>query len=407
MGLQKIKIINACDKIILFSVYAIAFFLPISKAIIESFSILAIACFIVKKILQRESIPNTHISFAIFAYLTVCFVSIFLSSNFKITFRSFFNKTVQNALFFFVVVDALNEKNRLRNIIYILLASSALLGIDGIYQYFTHKDFIRNRPDFMLPRIYATFPSPSDFGCYLITLIPFALVNFFVKLRFKIYRILFVCLFVLLFSCLTLTVSRGAWFGFIASILFMSIWMRFLALFFVILGIIIIVIHPFLNQYIKVRLGDFFIFLDRSSLDRMVMWDAAWKMFMSRPWLGVGLGTFMFNFRKFVDPGFPYIAYAHNCYLQMVAEIGIIGLLSFLSIIILLLYHGIITLNSKQKTFSWYVLLASIAGILGYCIQMLVDTNFYSLDLGMLFWLLLGLGVAAIRNIYLFKNTEV
>ena len=40
----------------------------------------------------------------------------------------------------------------------------------------------------------------------------------------------------------------------------------------------------------------------------------------------------------------------------------------------------------------------SLAGILGYCAQMGVDTILYSLDLGMLFWLVLGMGVAAMRN---------
>jgi O-antigen ligase len=84
----------------------------------------------------------------------------------------------------------------------------------------------------------------------------------------------------------------------------------------------------------------------------------------------------------------------------MASEIGIIGLSSFLFILIVFFYHGIKALNnSEQKTFFWYVLLAVLASILGYCVQMGVDTNFYSLDLGILFWLMLGMGDAAVRNI--------
>ena len=62
-------------------------------------------------------------------------------------------------------------------------------------------------------------------------------------------------------------------------------------------------------------------------------------------------------------------------------------------------YQGIKALKSQERTFHWYILLASLAAILGYCVQMGVDTILYSLDLGMLFWLVLGMGVAASRNL--------
>jgi len=45
--------------------------------------------------------------------------------------------------------------------------------------------------------------------------------------------------------------------------------------------------------------------------------------------------------------------------------------------------------------------LGSLAALLGYSVQMAVDTIFYSLDLGILFWILLGLGTAAMNNIKL------
>ena len=121
-------------------------------------------------------------------------------------------------------------------------------------------------------------------------------------------------------------------------------------------------------------------------------------MFLSKPWLGVGLGAFMFNFKKFVIENYPYgTVYAHNCYLQMASEIGIIGLLTFLSILLSFFYHGIKILNTHDKNYFWYILLASEAAIVGYCVQMGVDTILYSLDLGMLFWLVMGIGVAAMK----------
>ena len=161
-----------------------------------------------------------------------------------------------------------------------------------------------------------------------------------------------------------------------------------------------ILTQQFYPLYLKERLRDFFVFTDTSSIDRKIIWQTGWKMFMSKPWIGVGLGTFMFNFKRFVVEKYPYgVPYANNCYLQMASEIGIIGLLAFLFIIGLFFYHGLKFLRSKERDFFWYALLASQAAILGYCVQMGVDTILYSLDLGMLFWLVLGIGVAAMKNL--------
>ncbi len=401
--MEKTKLINFCDKIILFSIYGIAFYLPISKAIIEICSTLAIFSYIIKKIIQRQGITKTRLNSAIFIYLIICFLSIFLSVNLKISFRAFLGKLLQHIALFFVVADTLNSERRIKNFIYISFSSFLLLGIDGIYQYFTHKDFIRNRQYFEIPRIHATFSSANDYGCYLATAIPFTLSCFFARLNFKkLLRFLFVALFLLLFLCLILTISRGAWFALIASTLFMSIWIRALGIIFLLFGIVIIIAHQFFFPYLKERLQNLFVFFDPSSIDRKMIWQAAWKMCMANPLVGLGLGTFMFNFEKFVVKGYPYsIPYAHNCYLQMAAETGIIGLASFLSILILFFYYGIKTINTRQRSLSWYILLASLAAVLSYCVQMGVDTFFYSLDLGTLFWLLLGLGIATMKNIEL------
>lgn len=395
---EKDRLVKVFDNISIFSLYLIIFFLPISKAIIESLSILAIVSFLIKKFIEFEDIPRTPLNLAIYTYLVICVFSIFISSNLKISARTFFAKTLEDIAFFFMVVETLNNERRLKNILYILFASSLLLGIDGIYQYFTHNDFIRNRPELGIPRIHASFLTPNAFGCYLATVIPFIITPIFSKSRFKISSLAHLGLFILLFICLLLTVSRGAWLSFLASILFMSVWIHSLVIFLLIVTIFMIAAQPFYIPILKKQLGDFFIIFSDGDIDRKMMWRIAWNMFGSSPWLGVGLGTFMFNFKKFAAEGFPYgISYAHNCHLQMASEIGIIGWAAFLFILFSFFYKGIKTLNSRRKAFSWYILLASQAAILGYSVQMGVDTILYSLDLGMLFWFVLAIGIAALK----------
>lgn len=400
INLERTKIANICDQTCFFCLCVVALFLPVSKGAIESFSIAAIVFYLVRKFISFEDIAKTPVNLTLFLYLFVCIVSIFMSSNLKISARTFFAKTIQDVSFFFTVAETLNTKRRFKNILYILFLSSFILGIDGIYQYFTHKDFLRHRPLIFLERIYASFTTPNSFGCYLSVIISFVAAQLFRKRSFKFSKIIYVGLFILLFICLMLTVSRGAWFAFLGSTLFLSIWIHGLGVFFLILGIVMVIIQPFCHPFIRERLANFFIFSDTASMDRQFIWQAGWEMFVSSPWIGVGLGTFMFNFKKFIATDYKYTAaYAHNCYLQMASEIGIIGLMAFLSILAVFFYQGIRALKSQERTFHWYILLASLAGILGYCVQMGVDTILYSLDLGMLFWLVLGMGVAAMSKV--------
>lgn len=399
------RVIYICDRANMALLCAVAYFLPISKAIIEVASIMAIACYLIKKIAQWRDLPPMRINIPVFIYLGICVFSLFISSNLEISLKTFFFKTLQYVAFFFVVADTLNTEKRFRVILTVFFVSSALLGSDGIFQHFTHKDFIRNRPYIVEGRISASVGTPNDFGCYLITLLPFAIAFSFYKFRNILWRFLSAFLSFLLFVCLIMTISKGAWCGFVTSMIFMSIWLPVLALF--LAGVILSII--FTRQYyspnIRYRLDNFFILdasgiKDAGSIERKAIWKIAWKIFIAHPWLGVGLGTFMFNFAELTRKDYPYgVAYAHNCYLQMAAEIGIIGLASFLSILALFFYFGIRALIKNKRTLVWYVLLASLSAILAYSVQMGVDTVFYSVDLGMLFWLILGLGTAAIRNL--------
>lgn len=396
---EKTKVIGILDKTIIVSVCMVAFYLPISKAIIEIASTLSIACYIIKQALQGRGFLKNSISYSILVYLAISFFSVFTSNNFGISSKTFAGKIIQDILFFFVVADSLNSERRIKNLLLVLFFSSLIMGSDGIYQFFTHKDFVRHRPYYGLPRIHTTFPTSNDFGCYLAAVIPFVLIFSFIKSFSRLLRFLFLGLFILLFICLMLTVSRGAWLAFISAILFMSVWIRPLGIIFLLLALLIILTQGFYYPLLRERLSNLFIFVDHSSMDRKMIWQAAWKMFMSRPWIGLGIGTFMFNFKKFVVPGYPFgVPYAHNCYLQMAAEIGLIGLISFLSILIFFFYKGIKAIITRPRSFSWHILLAAIAAIIAYSVQMGVETNLYSLDLGILFWLMLGVGVAAIEK---------
>ncbi len=66
-------------------------------------------------------------------------------------------------------------------------------------------------------------------------------------------------------------------------------------------------------------------------LERLAHWEAARRMWVQAPWLGIGTGNYAVvypsvNIRRWAEP----LGHAHNIYLNTLAETGLIGLLAFL-----------------------------------------------------------------------------
>lgn len=65
--------------------------------------------------------------------------------------------------------------------------------------------------------------------------------------------------------------------------------------------------------------------------DRFTLWSAAWELWKSSPVFGVGLGQFVNSAASFIDHGSEGII-AHNTYLSMLAETGMVGFALFMLI---------------------------------------------------------------------------
>ena len=88
---------------------------------------------------------------------------------------------------------------------------------------------------------------------------------------------------------------------------------------------------------------------DMSNSERINRWKCAWRMFLDKPILGFGPGTYQFFYGQFQQrTDMTYIStfkgdkgHAHSEYLNYLSETGLIGALNFLALIILTCYYGI------------------------------------------------------------------
>lgn len=391
-----------CDKIIEIFLYVLIFALPFSPAIIEISATFIILAWIVKKVLRFQGV-FTYLNIPIIVYLLATSLSVIFSSNFALSLKNFLTKNSEYIILYFIVAEFALDKRRLKNAIVIMLVATAMIVADCIFQYFLGFDFLRQRT-LEAGRISASFNMPGDLAGYLTPMLCLTLSLCFLKLKRKISLSLRIGS-VLLLSLLILSFARGAWIGFIVAVCFLGlvenkkiIYVTFAVL--LILGVVM----PHLLEApddILGRLKSIVAFSNSNDLDRRTIWQAAMLMIRDRPLFGHGLSTFMGIFpsygKDYYYLRYGIIPYAHNCYLQIAAETGIVGLVSFLMLIGTFFFYTIASLPKIKDRFYHVVLSGISAGIIATLVHSAVDTNLYSLQLSVLFWLMLGLNAALLR----------
>ena len=142
---------------------------------------------------------------------------------------------------------------------------------------------------------------------------------------------------------------------------------------------------------------------------RSRMWYAATEMIKSQPLIGHGLSSFAHDEAQISkngrltetilqDKGKSSLGEnAHSFWLQTGAEQGILGICLYASILVTFLVAGINRLRFLDGGIRRWILLASMAAIVGFAVDALGNPGWEYAQISMFFWLMLGLGVAGIR----------
>ena len=376
------------DRIQEYALYALIFFLPIGKALIEVFFGIAFFGFFVKKILKPDfkflkSPPNLFLLlFFIFSALSMFNSGIHLAKSAD----ALFTKWFEYIWIFLLMQDSFSiDEKRARNALVIFVAMSAVVGLDGLSQKFLGVEFLRGRPMMQIKEgimaIRVAFNHYNSFGAYLVVMLPIVMVILVAGRINKQLRIGLFFLAVILGFCLLFTFSRGSWLGFLTAGFFFLILSRN---FKVIIPVAII----FLISLLSIpQLRERFLFTFQAGGDatRLAIWQGTVNMIKENPFLGKGVGTFMDYFPKYV----PNMGaqYAHNSYLQIWAESGAFALLAFLAFWGALLTQGIRKFFKNDDA----VLLGVICAIIGLLAHSFFDNQFYSLQLSALLWSMAGI----------------
>ncbi|MCG8607637.1 O-antigen ligase family protein [bacterium] len=243
-------------------------------------------------------------------------------------------------------------------------------------------------------RVRGTFGLPNRFGAWLALLVPIAscLFLFEIKPRMKMFYGAATFLGIV---ALLLSFSRSAWAGLLGSgglLIYLLARHRMLKPKYVV-GIIavMIVIAGLVGGFwdtIMLRFET-----GATGKYRLVMIDIAFDLIKENFLIGVGL----MNYRFHQIEHFRFWQPVHNTYLRLAAEIGIPGLILFLTIIITSMREAYRMLKSKDR-----FLFASALGLIGsmwaflFTIQFGPEYHHYRIKI--LFWFILGL-IFSLRNV--------
>lgn len=255
-------------------------------------------------------------------------------------------------LFVYLFVANVMDRPATRWLVLGILVAGTLEGLYGIYQFgrgIGPEGFIIFGR-FM--RASGHFYQPNPYGGYMGLTLPLAYGLLLASLsRFRerwltvFHWVAAATGFAVMSVALIMSWSRGAWLGFMAAALAVTLAHSRQMLVLGLLGLVLIGLFlamggaALLPESLLQRLVDFVPFLcgvdiqaaevtdaNFAILERLAHWKAAWDMFSDHPWLGVGIGNYPAVYGRYAIPRWQDpLGHAHNYYLNILAEMGLVG----------------------------------------------------------------------------------
>lgn len=283
------------------------------------------------------------------------------------------------------------DKIRVRGIIACYMLTFTLINIYSIFQKFTGYGLLKGYSMITSStlRINGTFDNPNALAAFLI-LGAFPVVMMIIKSKKKYVKALYSILFIVTLCNIYFTGSRNSFLALVVGGLVISI----LYSWYFLIGIGGIGVVSLLIQPVRGRI--FAIFDTSLNESRVQLWRTALKMIQNHPIFGVGNGNFVGLYDTYVKK-YKYLAYenyshypTHNSFLKIESELGIIGGLSFVSIII----HSLIKIKNviskiKDKDINLFYI-GFLASAVAFICMNLIDNLFFVPQVVAYFWIFLA-----------------
>ena len=237
---------------------------------------------------------------------------------------------------------------------------------------------------------------PNHFAGFLVLIIPL-LVGLGIAFRPRWTTMVTLLATLPLFVALFATLSRSGWLGLVASAIVLAAVLpeRRWRLAAVAAALSLLLFLPAVAAPIGERLGPHALGPWEMLSSRWIVWTASIGMAAHHAIFGVGVGNFGNYFPAYV--GYPgHLAHAHNLFLNIAAERGLLGLATFVVVLAGLL-RALIMARRAASLLDRAAAAGLMAAFSGYLVHSLFDVSYYDFKVLLLFWLLAGVSAALPR----------
>lgn len=317
----------------------------------------------------------------------------------------------------------LNTEKRQRKIVYIITIFGAVMAFFGILQNLASPDdLIYGMREAFQANPFASFVNKHHFAAFMEMIIALPLALLFGKAVKKDQRVLLIIAAVIMGMAIVFTGSRGGFlgllgvFGFIitANILkskndldklpnnekirnYRRNFTMFgggLALLIVISGFVLYLTNDSTLTRVVSMQGT-----EDITNGRTHFWNIAWQIFKDYPIIGSGLDSYGTAFPNYDTwNGIYRVESAHNDYLQILSDAGVLGFICVASFIYLLFKQGLRIIGNAASRFNRNTAIGGLAGCFGILIHSFFDFPLRTPSNAFFFLTLTVLATASIRT---------
>jgi len=423
---------NIYKKSILLNLKLLILFIPIilykyvdyfranQQAWLKFFVLFGIVLCILKYLNIKEfTWKKSELNFPIFLFILLMSLSFPKNHSFSINLPDYLIFLAYFILYFLVINNIENE-NIFYSFIRLFFITSSLVALYTILHYYGFIPYLKE-----FGPVISTIGQKNWTSNYLALIFPI-MFSYFLLEKLKRKKIFYSISLSIIYATLMICQSRGIWISIsLTSIFAIYIilkfklvkifkenkkWLILLALTFLIITIIYSTDNPINKSPLTVtqRALSTFDEKDPSINTRLLIWKTTFEMIKEKPLLGSGIGTFKINYldyqSKYLQDNPSYIKYwahageAHNEYIQIGAEMGLIGLGIFILIIFifykLILNYLKLEKDNKKKLIVWGI----IGGVTCFLFHSLFTFPLHVPALGSAFFIILGLTVVYIKD---------
>lgn len=320
----------------LYAILTEAFFLAFSETVAAAAIMIGVITYFLRlQIDSRYKMRGLPFDVPVTIFLLIGAISVLFSSarSFDLIYNYCMLVGIY-ALTYLIVGQSVRTTAQVKLIAQALGAAAILVVLWGFFQFIfgiDAADIKWTDPDAfpeLKKRVFSTLENPNVLAGYLDVFICLAL-GFLAKAQERSHRLILLGAIILFVACLAMTYSRGAFLTLVAVFAvygFIKDW-RIVILFALVIGIIFYSDSTFMNRILSA-----FTMSDSSEGVRVGIWVSTSAMIADHPFTGIGWGAYQFVYPQYnyyiADPNI-IIYHAHNLYLNVAAEIGIVGALAF------------------------------------------------------------------------------